>query len=626
MADPFNITTGVDPTNNLFDDILLGNLQNPDFVVKKNQQQYEFRVAFQNFSSVTANPSARSDFTSAQILNPQAIIELVINETLHEWNTSGYIVIESTLESFEKNPSDLSDVPKAYTMRMDCRDILLISILPLSPEGEKDGPGAPPKEQYLLKGEFVIYDTEDIHTEDLVLKAKKLYFHDLRYQLATEQRIQFSTNDSKIFSGADGRIDNEVETGTVLKRLLERCNDPAFGLGWGQIMKTSLENWDEGTSKVFFTAPANYTILDSMNYILDRHVSKLGTAPTGEVNVPRETSEFGTDPNAFTGEASTPFTFNGIEYAKSSDPARPGYLILSGPNTGTSTLNIPGYTPPASSSTPAPSPTSTVGSDLCVLTTNRFTDEFELMPFSKLFALSTEGNQPGKYQIEHMFIPLVSQIDSEIGLPRAPLASTNDWAKDVKLASFGYIANYRFVDFSGIDSAKTVLTRPVYSYDFKSHSFVCEFADHGITKTKEFLKANYVDNMYGGMAGKPAPLLTLNDMKKKQKVIEPVFSTKKMKESRLNDGRNKTLFSSIYLNEHIVFTTLGSTNRTSGRFIGIDTDNRKSIEEDNFSHRLLGQWLVTSVKHVFLQDSYINEIEAIKIQSYKDIKINESIP
>lgn len=551
MADPFNITTGVDTTNNLFDEILLGNLQNPEFVVKKNQQQYEFRVALQNFSSLSANPSARKDFGSAKIINPQIIIELVINENLHEWKTSGYMTVQSTLEGFERNPfDDIKDVPEAYTMRMDGRDILLISILPLGPEGEKTGPKAPPEEQYLLRGEFVIYDTEDIHTEDLVLKAKKFYFHDLRYQLASEQRLQFSTNDVTLFPEADptGRKDNEIETGTILKRLLERCNDSALGLGWGQIMKTSLENWDEGNSKIFFTAPANYTIVDSMNYILDRHVSKLGSAAGG-------------------------------------------------------------------------APTS----DLCYLTTNRFTDEFELMPFSKLFELSTEGTEPGKYQIEHMFIPTVTRIPSDIGLPRAPLAAKNDWIKDVKLASFGYISNYRFVDFSGIDNSKTILTRPVFSYDFKFHTFNCEYEEHEVAKTKEFLKTNYVEKMYGGMAGKPVPLLTLNDMKKKQKVVEPIFSSKKTKESRLNDGRNKTLFSSIFLNEHIVYTTLGSTHRTSGRFIGIDSDNKLSLE-NNFSHRLLGQWLVTSVKHVFLQDTYINEIEAKKIQSFKDIKINESIP
>ncbi len=275
--------------------------------------------------------------------------------------------------------------------------------------------------------------------------------------------------------------------------------------------------------------------------------------------------------------------------------------------------------------------------DMCLFSSDRYTKDFTLTTYSDLFFGATEGAarflgaKPGKNQIEHLYIQSPTLINQNngiagIGIQRVPISTgsgsiTLGGGGDINLDNFSLITKYNFVEMSGNDNAMALTNRPVYSYDFKNKQFQMEIKKNTADATKTYLNKNYIAPLYAKTA---TPLMPLNLTKKTFLNVQPEYSTKVTKEQRLNDGRNKTLYAAIYLNECINFKILGVTKRVAGKFIGIDRLSSNTNETD-FENRALGQWLVTKITHVFTQNDYINEIVAVKINAWQDLKINENI-
>ena len=548
--------------------------------ISRFNQRYLFNVFYQNSKELNAE-SMRTETGrrgKAPTINPETIYKLVIEEDLLTWYVQGYIIIQNVLESNSATNSQHGTAGSGSAQvasntvgsilgmssppgRGDARDLLIIQIQPAKPDGS--GPDENfPAEGWCLKYETVVYDTEDIPTEDPTMKLKKLYFRDLQYQLMTERNIQFSTA-----TMVNRLPDGEALTSLAIKELLAGALQEPIGGGntqepiSGNTFAVNSIEWPNDGAIVFYTSPAQYYAIDDLNYLLDLHVS------------------------------------------------------------------------------------TTNKNDMCLFTVDRFTKNFQLIPYSKLFQLSTAAGagtagavaagaaaagaaaagEAGQYQIEHFFIQNYSGAGgafNNIQIFRAPLNSDNNWSVDTKLGAYSYIYNYRFVDMSGGDNSMEIINRPVCSYDFSTKTFHIEYTDNTAKSAKDYFKTNYVEKLY---AKTKTPLMTLNQTKTKLWNTVPVWSIKGTKESRLSDGRNKTLFSAIYLNECINFNVIGSTNRQPGRFIGIDKLVNDEILRD-FENKFLGQWLTTNVKHVFTKDTYINDILAVKIHSYDDLGINEEVP
>jgi len=66
----------------------------------------------------------------------------------------------------------------------------------------------------------------------------------------------------------------------------------------------------------------------------------------------------------------------------------------------------------------------------------------------------------------------------------------------------------------------------------------------------------------------------------------------------------------LFMDRVNIFTLKGSTSRKSGYFIDVTTETNelKSV----WDYRNIGRHFITSVKHIFTQDTYINKIETIK--------------
>jgi len=236
-------------------------------------------------------------------------------------------------------------------------------------------------------------------------------------------------------------------------------------------------------------------------------------------------------------------------------------------------------------------------------------------------------NEPGDLQIEHFFLETNYAPEQYNTVPfKAPMSYELSFEKDIKLLEWNKISSYQYTDMAGADNEKTLISRPTYWYNSNMHQFGTDFEINEIQNVKKKFQSLYVDELYP--AKKAVSLFTLNKSKVDQYNIDPVFTFTgtplgiSQPIHRTIVGRIKTLFGGMFLNSCISFRVLGSTHRLAGTFIAIDS---LSNEDNEFDKKMCGQWFVVNVKHIWLFNKYVNEITAVKIHAYEDLRIEENI-
>jgi len=240
-----------------------------------NNNFYDFRVFLVSFDG------------RIKSLSPSSIRTLMLNDCLDRPFHDGYIILdnrEDNIESsyFNKDKDPTSPdyyIPKntnnydqygTFIFNGDCRDILKIEILPKVSENISTVYSEDTLRYFLLKFDFVIYNTEEFNDGSSGEKLKKLYFWDYHYELLREKNSYFSTS-NYLRSDADistlSNNERRIPTGAALSSLLVETFDPNE-IGFN----TAFEKFDTGSTTIFFSAPANYKALDSLNYILSKHV------------------------------------------------------------------------------------------------------------------------------------------------------------------------------------------------------------------------------------------------------------------------------------------------------------------------------------------------------------------
>jgi hypothetical protein len=261
--------------------------------------------------------------------------------------------------------------------------------------------------------------------------------------------------------------------------------------------------------------------------------------------------------------------------------------------------------------------------DICWLQADRSTEEtgekwtLSMIPWTTLFEKAGKSAYaPGENQIEHFFI-YEHGPDTEGALfpvfkaPYSPDARDRDF----KLVHFNTINNYKFVDMAGMDNVKGYASMPTHHYNRGAKQFNVDFWDSKPSVAKQFIIDNYISNLYTKTKD---PLLTANKSKIEALQIDPQYSMLTTLAGRKADGRNKIIANGVLLNACISFGALGLIARQPGKFIGIDRFHGDN--DSDFDNRLLGQWFVTAVKHVFAGANYANHITAVKIHNF-DTKI-----
>jgi len=282
-----------------------------NFETKYNQLEYEAEVYLDNGSS---NPNIRY-----YGINPNSIVNLTIEETLANWQTVGHMtffynpeasvgVYNSKTGQYETADTGIT-TPKQksfFHFRNDGYDQLRIRFFPKKrktsnlervnaiPDYDINDP-----KHWTLSYLFSIYDMEDIdqppgaqNAASATTKALKIYFWDSWYQKMITNTLQYSTalsQQANIESDKQQGIyynPGVISTGQAMKEIIDlSLSDNASQANYtGNIIPDTRlqfnysptlngDDWDNGAAKIFYTAPAQATALDSLMYIHDKHVS-----------------------------------------------------------------------------------------------------------------------------------------------------------------------------------------------------------------------------------------------------------------------------------------------------------------------------------------------------------------
>ncbi len=497
-------------------------------------------------------------------LNPEAVLQLVIEDNIHFFPFKGFFIYENSYEMIEKGlgSSQLTELQKStpaterekikkeepYLFRNDGKDYITILIKPtLNSISELIAKGAPkelPPEIWNIKLEAVIYDQEDIEVGNITQKCKKYYFWDKRFQQMLEKNVEWSTatskyNESYLNLGKKYKPSQASDeqrkmlTGQAIKALLKEN-------GFENDITTDSELFDKGSTKIFFNSPNNYTMVDILKYLLNAHVSEKNTFNT------KDTDEV----------------------------------------------------------------------DICLFNLDRYTQKFELIPLWKYFKnAGSQPNKPGKWQIEYLLFDEMG--NTNISSMKSPHNTNPNYVTDNLVTK---IKTYQFVDMSAADNLNNIVTTPVYSYDFKNKKHLINVEKSNISILSDKIKGIYLDNKIYAKGN--YPLLTLNQNKINNTRINPTFSLRNDVESMYKHGIGKLLNSALFLNTCVVLKLDGATFRQSGRFVGID---RLTDSDNNLDYKLCGQWFITTVKHVFFQNMYQTEVTAIKPHSYENLNLKQDV-
>ena len=222
-----------------------------------NRQKYQIDIVFDNLQGNTFQ------------LNLAALVSLDIEEDSRDWYKRASLVIRNPDNVFEQKIIAGATSNQYYKFRNDGRDIVYIVIKLIEDTDLKESGIQVDYDVWGMSYKFVVYDREDIPGDSSKQKQLKLYLWEYEQQILAETNLAWSTN--KLLSGGISPADATdaqklVPTGTAIKNLLidalTNYLPPVFD-----------SNWDVGSSKISYTAPANYTASDSLNYLMKKHVS-----------------------------------------------------------------------------------------------------------------------------------------------------------------------------------------------------------------------------------------------------------------------------------------------------------------------------------------------------------------
>lgn len=539
-----------------------------------NELEYEFEMYLDN--------GAGASDTNRFIINPSAVVSLTIEETLADWVTRGILTIYYAFDAIENDSSrkpvtESGSVVPSYIFRNDGNDLLYIRLFPNLKFLENSRNGLQLKVDPLhweLLYKFSIYDVEDIdsppgaqNASSASIKCKKFYFWDSWYQKMLTNTMEYSTAQSANYSSY-APLDSErsIPTGLAIKDIIQKSlSDLGNNIPYIDSVAGGPKNlWEEGASKIFYTAPAYNNAYETLMDVFSRHVSdKYAVASTSRAGT------FGPRGSGATGNTVNDFSI----LTKERGPQRGDV----------------GY--------------------------------FTLQPMSSYFEKAGK-NEPGEYQIERFIIQDEGGTESKPGVKRSPKSDNQDLQKDTKLGQYSQITSYRFVDISPFMNATEFVNKPVYSFDFRERKYNVEFNNNSVTAARDFIKRKYTDKLLTASNSTDLFLITL-DENKKTKNVKPQYSLYGGNETadfvnRQKDGFQKLLKLGVFQNACLFFRTLGSTNREVGRFITIDKE--VAVQENSFNDRFYGQWFIINIKHIIENGIYYNEIAAVKLHRFQPLK------
>ena len=494
---------------------------------------------------------------------PYAIIDSIsIEESLSDWNTKGWMVINNYYEILEKYFPDTTKAPMIF--RTDGRNRLRVHFYPVLGVAQdltkltNDGVPQNIREKWEISLDCVIYDVEDIETPNARDKKRKFYFHDERYQLFSEKNIEWSTavEGRKLEhtqSAAVGAVDKDraCRANYALQSIITEAgknpdnNNSLIYVGGNTIdnpitpIDVDSVKWDDGTedNEIFYTSPAYSNVIEDIKYVLDY----CGTKENGP----------------------------------------------------------------------------------CFLGLTRWDRDagkvFELRSLKNYFYDVKTNEQVEHLIIEDSIIEQGNAYPSAGGnqkpyVPKAPVTESNQ-VKNFISGRASIIKAYKFSPMVSSDDSR-ICTTPLHQFDFSKGKFMIQFNDNKINDVHDTMTKYAKDTLYSFTNSDAHFLLNINKVKKTGVMMHNHFEPLQFMPKFL--PQTNMIRDSLFLNECICFMVAGLTIRAPGRFIFID---KLSSNADPSPHedRFLGQWLIIKVIHLFIQGQYISEVTATKVDTFRKL-------
>jgi hypothetical protein len=229
------------------------------------------------------------------------IEELEIEESLDNWVSKGFLTLNTEYEMFERGAlskvygdKQTPQIQAPLVFRTDGRNKIGIRIIPIE---EKNSQKITQKD-WEMSFDLAIYDIEDLETENSSKKLRKFYFWDERFQIFCERNISWSTGLSAVGNDDASRtlpasmalqsiISTAVSNNFDIASMNSDPNNvkvssPMDSIAIGNILGPSqldkplnkvdsfnYTNWNPGSpdSIIFYTSPANSTVIDDIQYI-----------------------------------------------------------------------------------------------------------------------------------------------------------------------------------------------------------------------------------------------------------------------------------------------------------------------------------------------------------------------
>ena len=513
---------------------------------------------------------------------------LAFEETLHDWNTKGWIVFDDKFEVLTRGSVTEIEgkVKPPYIFRSDGRNRISFKIYPV-PNGNSYSSGLDAskldKEQWEMAYDCVIYDIEDMPVGNNQNKLRKYYFWDERYQFFLERNIEWSSRvqgidtyverckgmeylkqkdpsqmtDFESSIPANIAIRSIIDTASLINPTPENNKADVVKIGYtegrGTIDKPNIPlntyttSWENGyvdanpenNNHIFYTSPASANVLDDLEYVSQNAVSNDGYPVF-------------------------------LRYGRNSGDYVDGKSI------------------------------------------NNKNKQWDLISLKKLF------NNSKFDQVERLFIE-DGVTSKEPHFPRGPVYGddiTNFMTQNFTSAIASRIRSYKFSPMVSLDDMK-IVNRPLCYYNFNNGTFNIRSQENTAKATIDKFTDAAKDNLHSFKTNKDAHILTnLNQTKQKGISTKPALTYRPFVPNNL--PQIEMMKNLLFLNQAINFVSNGLTIRTPGKFIFIDSVASNG-RRNAFNDRFLGQWIMTKVVHLFSKDNYLTEVVATKVDAFYKI-------
>lgn len=218
-------------------------------------------------------------------IRPASIKQLVLVDNALNPFHDGYLVIDNSVDILERHVDAINeqkssdDSPaRGFLFKGDARDFIYIDIFPNlttdAAAAEKDDQRELINKYFRINLQCAVYNTEDIiDGETPGIKFKKLYFRDLYAQILHEKSSFYSTTnfcENKDFTNISN-AQRAIPTHTAIKTFLESFFNQDDG--YPATVTIDKELFDTGSSRIFFSSPANFKGIDTLTYLLEKHTS-----------------------------------------------------------------------------------------------------------------------------------------------------------------------------------------------------------------------------------------------------------------------------------------------------------------------------------------------------------------